>query len=36
MNVLQRRWEEWNVTLRCHTLGEFLLMLSLGRRSLPW
>lgn len=36
VDILQRRWEEFNVSIRSRPLNEFLLMLRLGRRSLPW
>lgn len=36
VDVIQRRWEEWNTTLRSRSVLEFVLMLKLGRHTLPW
>lgn len=36
IDVIQRRWEEWNTALHSRSISEFVLMLKLGRRSLPW
>lgn len=36
VDTIQRRWEEFNVSIRSRPLNEFVLMLKLGRRSLPW
>lgn len=36
MNAIQRRFEEFNTFVNLRSVAEFLLMLKLGRKTLPW
>jgi hypothetical protein len=36
LDVIARRFEEWNTFTGVRSLSEFVLMLKLGRKSLPW
>lgn len=35
-DTIARRFEEFNTYRHTHSIQEFVLMLKLGRRSLPW